>query len=143
MEFFHKFGKITTKTTIMSSQIIPVHQKLPEKVIRHSLNNTLNATQILQQELTKRGHHFLVAQKIGRYNFDFYCPKLNIAIEIDGYANGFLDVHNQDASKKLYIASLGITVLRFTDYQVLVDLDEIFRTLKNQIQSSTTNSYAV
>ncbi len=127
----------------MSSQIIPLHKKVSEKVIRHSLNNTINAAHTLQLELDKRGYQFLQDQKIGHYSFDFYCPKLRIAIEIDGYAHSFLDVHNQDAPKKLHISSLGITVLRFTDYQVLVDLDEVFRALKNQIQSATINSYVV
>ncbi|GAA4274053.1 DUF559 domain-containing protein [Aquimarina gracilis] len=127
----------------MSTQIIPLHQKLPEKVIRHSLNNTIKAIDILQDKLLEKGYHFLKNQQIGRYHFDFYCPELKIAIEIDGYAHEFQDIHNQDASKKLFIASLGVTVLRFTDYQVLVDIDEIFRAIKNQVQATTSNSYVV
>ncbi len=127
----------------MSSPIIPLYQKVSEKIIRHSLNNTINAIDKLNDELNEKGYRFLKDQTIGLYNFNFYCPNLRIAIEIDGYAHEFLDIHNQDAPKKLHISSLGITVLRFTDYQVLVDMDEIFRTLKNQIQSSKTNSYVV
>lgn len=127
----------------MSSQMIPLHQKLPEEIIKHSLNNTSNAISVLKDELYTKGYHFLTNQNIGRYHFDFFCPDLKIAIEVDGYAHEFVDIHNQDAPKKLYIASLGITVLRLTDYQILVDIDEIFRTLKHQIQSSTSRSYVV
>ncbi len=143
MEIFHKFGKITTKSNLMSSQIIPLHQKVPEEVIRHSLNNTSKAITLLEHELYNKGYHFIKNQKIGSYNFNFYCPKLRIAIEIDGYAHEFSDIHNQDAPKKLSISSLAITVLRFTDYQVLIDLDEVFRILKSQITSSATHHYVV
>ncbi len=143
MELFHKFGKITTKSSFMSSQVIPLYQKVSEKVIRHTLNNTIHTINTFDEELRRKGYCFLRNQKIDRYQFNFYCPKLKIAIEIDGYAHEFTDIHNLDAPKKLHISSLGITVLRFTDYQVLVDPEEIFRTLKNQIQSSTTNTYVV
>ncbi|MEW7290817.1 endonuclease domain-containing protein [Aquimarina sp. 2304DJ70-9] len=127
----------------MSSQSIPLYQKVSEEVVRHSLNNTTRAIDILEQELNKKGYHFVLNQKIGHYNFNFYCPKLRVAIEIDGYAHEFLDIHNQDAPKKLFISSLGITVLRFTDYQIFVDMDEVFRILKNHIQSSRVNPYVV
>jgi len=44
-------------------------------------------------------------------------------------------IYNQDAPKKLHIRSLGITVLRFTDYQILVDIEELIRALKHQIKT--------
>ncbi len=127
----------------MSTPIIPLHQKVSEKIIRHSLNNTIKTIEVLQSKLREKGYHFLKDQKINRYHFNFYSPELKIAIEIDGYAHEFQEIHNQDAIKKLYISSLGITVLRFTDYQILVDIDEIFRAIKNQIQVSTSGSYVV
>ncbi|AXT61070.1 DUF559 domain-containing protein [Aquimarina sp. AD10] len=127
----------------MSSSLIPLHQKVSEKIIKHSLNNTIKTVDTLGAKLREKGFCFLRNQTVGRYHFNFYCPELKIAIEIDGYAHEFHNIHNQDAPKKLYISSLGITVLRFTDYQVLVDMDEIFRTLKNQIQCSKKTSYVV
>ncbi len=126
----------------MSTHIIPLHQKMPEKIIRHSLNNTIKVIDELELKLNEKGYHFLRNQTMGRYHFNFYCPQLKIAIEIDGYAHEFLEIYNQDAPKKLFISSMGITVLRFTDHQILVDIDEVLRTLKNQIKSSTT-LYAV
>ncbi len=127
----------------MSTQVIPVHQKVPEKIIRHSLNNTIKAIDILHMKLKEKGYHFTKNRQIGNYHFNFYCPKLKIALEIDGYAHEFQEIHNQDAPKKLFISSLGVTVLRFTDYQILVDIDEIFRAINNLIQLSTTRSYVV
>ncbi len=127
----------------MQSQIIPLHKKIPEEVIRHSLNNTQKSIDLLAHQLKEKGYHFISNKKIGHYHFNFYCPKLKIAIDIDGYAHEFLDILNHDAPKKLFISSLGITVFRFTDYQILVDMDEILRVLKNQIKSATANHYVV
>lgn len=142
MEIFHTFGKITTKHPTMSSQIIALHQKVPEKIIRHSLNNSIEVKEHLDIKLIDKGYQFKRNQIIGRYRFDFYCPKFKIAIEVDGYAHEFSDIHNLDAPKKLFISSLGITVLRFTDHQILVDICEIFRAINTQIKSKV-NSYVV
>ena len=117
----------------MALQII-LHQPKSEKIIRYSLNNSIPVTEELHKKLVEKGFQFIRNHKIGNYTFDFYCSKLKIAIEIDGYAHEFSDVYSNDAPKKLYIQSLGITVLKFTDHQILVDIDEIFRNLKHQIK---------
>ncbi|MDH7445282.1 endonuclease domain-containing protein [Aquimarina sp. 2201CG14-23] len=126
----------------MPSQIV-LHQPESEKIIRYSLNNSIPVAEELFQKLTEKGYNFLRNHRINNYSFDFYCPSLKIAIEIDGYAHEFSDVHNQDAPKKLHIHSLGITVLRFTDHQILVDIEEVFRALKHQIKLSTKSIYVV
>lgn len=143
MEFFHKFGKITTKNIIMPSQTIPLYQKVSEKIIRHSLDNSITAVDQLHQKFIQKGFHFLRNQVINNYTFNFYCSTLKIAIEIDSYSHEYSDIHNLDAPKKLYISSLGITVLRFTDYQILTDIEEISRTIKNQIKTSNECVYVV
>ncbi|TPN85965.1 DUF559 domain-containing protein [Aquimarina algicola] len=123
----------------MTSPTIPIHQRVSEKVIRYSLDNAQFAKDTLYQELIKKEFYFTRNESIMNYNFDFYAPKLKIAIQVDTYAHEFLDHHNIDATKKLFIASLGITVFRFTDYQILTDIEEIIRILKNQIKTTTPN----
>ncbi|WP_103072356.1 endonuclease domain-containing protein [Aquimarina sediminis] len=123
----------------MSSQTIPLYQKVSEKIIRHSLDNSITAIDKLQQKLKEKGFFFIKNQVIKNYKFDFYSPHSKVAIEIDGYAHEFSDVYNLDAPKKLFISSLGITVLKFTDYQILTDIEEITRTIK----TTTENIYVV
>ena len=127
----------------MISQTIPVYQKAPEKIIRHSLDNSIDTICLLHQKLIEKGFPFLRNQIIKNYRFDFYCSKSKLAIEIDSYAHEFSDVYNLDAPKKLFINYLGITVLRFTDYQILTDIEEIIRAIQNQIDLSTNSSYVV
>ncbi|MBW1294410.1 DUF559 domain-containing protein [Aquimarina litoralis] len=126
----------------MRSQIL-LHQPESEKTIRYSLNNSIAVREELFKRLTEKEFFFLKDYKINNYTFDFYCPTFKIAIEIDGYAHEFSDVYNLDAPKKLHIHSLGITVLRFTDYQILVDIEEIFRAIKYQIKLFNSTSYVV
>ncbi|MDY8136591.1 DUF559 domain-containing protein [Aquimarina sp. 2201CG5-10] len=126
----------------MSSQIV-LHQPVSEKIIRHSLDNSISSVNQLHQKLKEKGYHFLRDHKNGNYCFDFYNPQLKIAIEIDGYAHEFSDVYSNDKQKRLYIHSLGITVLRFTDYQILTDIEEILRAIKNQIKHTPELSYVV
>ncbi len=121
----------------MASQI-HLYQPVSEKIVRHSLDNSIPAIEQLHQNLTGKGYNFLRNQKIGNYNFDFYCPELKIAIDIDGYAHEYSGVYNRDEAKKLYISSLGIVVFRFTDHQILVDVEEIYRALKNHINTAFT-----
>ncbi|WP_108807880.1 endonuclease domain-containing protein [Aquimarina spinulae] len=135
--------KLQLNTSTMSSQTIPLYQKVSEKIIRHSLDSSITSIDQLHQKLIEKGFHFLRNKTVKNYNFDFYCGTSKIAIEIDSYAHEFSDIHNLDAPKKLFISSLGITVLRFTDYQILTDIEEIIRTVKNQIKTATECIYVV
>ncbi|MHA7056126.1 endonuclease domain-containing protein [Aquimarina sp. M1] len=122
---------------------IPVHQPESENIIRYSLNNSIPATEKLYTTLKDKGYFFNRNHCINNYTFDFYSPQLKIAIEVDGYAHEFTDVYSQDEPKKLHIDSLGITVLRFTDYQILVDIEEVIRTLKYLVKSAKNRKYVV
>lgn len=126
----------------MVSQI-HLHQAKTEEVIRYSLNNAIPAIEKLHQELIAKGMEFLPNHQVGNYSFDFYCPSSKIAIEIDGYAHEFSEVYSKDAAKKLHIQSLDITVFRFTDYQILTDIEEIFRALKYHQRFSKQKAYVV
>ncbi|MFC5047180.1 endonuclease domain-containing protein [Aquimarina hainanensis] len=125
----------------MSASYISTTSFTTEKIIRHSLDNAMSTLEKLHKELTKKGYNFLRNYTIENYKFDFYCPVSKVAIEIDSYTHESYDIYNQDATKKLCIPSLGITVLRYTDYQILIDMDEILRNLKNNhVASSVTHT---
>lgn len=70
---------------------------------------------------------FLRQKPIGRYILDFYCSKLMLAIEVDG------DSHDQktylDKSRNWYLAIRGIKTIRYTNDQVLNDIDHVFSDL--------------
>lgn len=117
----------------MNASIV-LHRPISEKIIRYSLNNSLSAIELLHQKLADKRLHFTQNKNMANYNFDFYNKKYKIAIDIDGYAHEFSDIYSNDLPKKLYINSLGITVFRFTDYQILTDVEEILRAIKTHIK---------
>ena len=62
---------------------------------------------------------------------DFYCPKLQLAIEIDGDSH-FLDGRKQyDERRAKFIQSFGIKLLRFTNHEIYYNLYGVLEKIKN------------
>ncbi|WP_378185599.1 endonuclease domain-containing protein [Aquimarina sp. W85] len=120
---------------------LSTHIPVKEHVVKYSLNNTIGVLDQLALTLSKKGIDFKRNHSIANYTFDFYNPKLRLAIEVDGYAHEFSDIMNQDTQKKLLIPSLNIHVLRFTDHQILVDSEEIIRAIKTHASLNQQVSY--
>ena len=81
------------------------------------------------------GHQFYRQRAIGNYIVDFYCPKAKLVLEVDGgqhYSDEQIEI---DKKRSSYLNKLGLKVMRFTNLDVLnnidVVLDEIYRYLKS------------
>ncbi len=81
------------------------------------------------------GYDFHRQKPIDNYIIDFYCDELFLGIEIDGYSHQFLEVFNKDTKKEKRLNELGITVLRFSDEQVLNDMENVIRALEEYIDN--------
>ena len=53
-----------------------------------------------------------------------------LGIEVDGYSHEFLEVYNKDIVKEKRMNALGISVLRFTDREVLGDMENVLRAIE-------------
>ncbi len=62
---------------------------------------------------------------IGDYIVDFFCPKLKLVIEVDGGQHYSDDMVNADRERDEYMRSLGLNVLRFTNTDVLKNIDGV------------------
>jgi len=60
---------------------------------------------------------------IGNYIIDFYCPGAKLAIEIDGGQHYTDEGVREDKKRDDYLKSLGIKVLRFSDREVLENIE--------------------
>lgn len=76
------------------------------------------------------GFDFNRQKPIGKYIVDFYCSRLKLAIEVDGYTHRFDDVIKKDEDKSKYLESVGIRLLRFTDDQVLCDVSSVLHRIE-------------
>ena len=71
------------------------------------------------------GYDFHRQKPIGDYIADFFCPKLKLAIELDGYTHGFEKVVDKDTVKARRLNEMGITVLRFNDEDIVKNIDGV------------------
>ncbi len=65
---------------------------------------------------------------------DFYCPRLNLVIEIDGGIHNDAVQYDQRRTKAL--ESKGLSVIRFTNDEVNDDIEGVVRRIQNAIQTS-------
>ena len=86
------------------------------------------------------GYDFHRQKPIGNYIADFYCPKVQLVIEVDGYTHNFEEVIKKDRKKQDYLENLGITVLRFRDEEVIEDIDSVLKRIEKHILEYTTGS---
>ena len=72
------------------------------------------------------GYKFRRQYSVGKYVIDFYCPEAKLAIEVDGDSH-FIDQHSQyDIVRQKFVESKGIHFLRFTNTDVIENLEGVF-----------------
>ncbi len=106
-------------------EIIPYRPELVERA--KELRKNLTPAEALLWKYLKRkqinGFDFDRQKPIDRYIVDFYCKILKLAIEIDGQSHDFKIEYDVKRQKRL--ESFGIKVIRFTEKEVLHDLDNV------------------
>jgi very-short-patch-repair endonuclease len=82
-----------------------------------------------------QGFHFRRQQIIEPYIVDFYCHQAGLIIEVDG------DVHagqqDYDRQREQQLQARGIRVLRFTNREVVNQLDEVLHTILTACSQAT------
>jgi very-short-patch-repair endonuclease len=74
-----------------------------------------------------RGYQFYRQKNIGNYIVDFYCPAGKLIIELDGGQHYSEEGMESDEIRDNYLTGLGFTVLRFSDRDVLKNLDGVLQ----------------
>jgi very-short-patch-repair endonuclease len=113
-------------------KIIPYNPKLKE-LARELRNNSTKAEIILWLKLKGKqmyGYDFHRQKPIDNYILDFFCYELMLGIEVDGYSHEFLEVYNKDIIKEKKMNEFGISVLRFSDKEVLKDMENVIRAIE-------------
>jgi Uncharacterized protein conserved in bacteria len=77
-------------------------------------------------------------QKIlGNYIVDFFCPKYNLVIEVDGgqhYSDTMLEA---DKQRETALKNLGMKIIRFTNTDVLTNLNEVVAGIAENMHGRT------
>jgi len=80
-----------------------------------------------------KGFQFYRQRPIGDYIVDFYCPKVKLVIELDGGQHYLQTGKEKDKIKDNYLRGLGLKVLRFSDVDILKDIDSVLGKIWNEI----------
>jgi len=113
-------------------KIISYNPRLKE-LARQLRNNSTKSEIILWLKLKGKqmyGYDFHRQKPIDNFIIDFFCHELMLAVEVDGYSHEILEVYNKDVKKDKKLNEIGITVLRFSDYQVLKEMDNVLRAIE-------------
>ena len=72
---------------------------------------------------------FYRQKNIGSYIVDFYCPSAKLIIELDGGQHYSAKGREKDEARDKFLVNLGFKVLRFSDLDVLKDMDGVLAVL--------------
>lgn len=86
----------------------------------------------LWQELrgSKLGIKFRRQFGIGPYVVDFYAPRAQLVVEIDGSIHELKEVYEKDVERQNDIEGLGLRFLRFTTEEITGNMETVLRTIR-------------
>ncbi len=85
------------------------------------------------------GVRFLRQKVIAGYIVDFYAPALNLAIELDGSQHYSGNQPVRDHRRDADLESHGITIRRYTNTQVMEQLDAVLEDIERTIRELEGN----
>ena len=114
-----------------------INNRTPDYIIelaRELRQNMTESEKLLWEKLRKKqvdGYRFRRQHPVYRYVLDFYCYEKKLAIELDG------DVHIQreeyDEYRDEFLKSTGIETLRFKNYEVVNDINQVLKKIKERL----------
>src|SRR5690606_35766524 len=79
------------------------------------------------------GLRFRAQHPIADFVVDFYCHKAKLVIEIDEKYHNNPTQKEDDENRDSIINEFGLDVLRFTDKQVMEEIEWVIETIKNYL----------
>lgn len=72
---------------------------------------------------------FYRQKPIANYIVDFYAPKAKLVIEVDGSQHLEAEHRQKDEQRDYFSATQGLTVLRFTNIQILNKIEAVMEVI--------------
>ncbi len=107
-----------------------------KQLSRNLRSNMTDAEMLLWSRLRGKqlkGLQFYRQKIIGNSIADFYCPKARLVIEVDGGQHFDLEGREQDRGRDDYMVKAGITVLRFSNTEVLGNIEAVLKMIWSKI----------
>jgi DNA-3-methyladenine glycosylase len=124
--------RMTTKKGM--TKLLPLKRRLR--------TNQTHAEQLLWLKLRYKqiqGLKFRRQHGIGSYIVDFFCPERNLVIEVDGDVHAPELQQAKDRLREDFLKSLGLEILRYTNDEVINNLDEVLEDLARRLFRASTS----
>jgi len=114
-----------------------IFNRQSEKEKRRQLRQNMPEAEVILwshlQGKALRGYKFRRQYGIGRYVVDFYCAKVKLVIEIDGDSHFTDEAEKYDCQREVYIQSLGLKVIRFTNLEIRNNLEQVLEAIEKLV----------
>jgi very-short-patch-repair endonuclease len=119
--------------------VLPYDAKLKERsrLLRKTMTD---AEVVLWSKLRMKqlkGFQFFRQKPIGGYIADFFCMKAKLVIEIDGGQHFSEDTADYDRTRDERLKNLGLKVLRFTNTDVLKNIDGVVEIILDDLKTKS------
>ncbi len=115
------------------NEFFPYNRKLRDNS-RSLRSNQTEAEQALWSKLRRKqinGRQFYRQKPLGQYIVDFYAPSVKLVIEVDGSQHFTDEGKEEDHKRDQYLTERGLKVLRFSNRQVLTELDSVIEMIES------------
>jgi very-short-patch-repair endonuclease len=128
-------GMVNRVREIERDLVLPYDKKLRERSQQLRKDMTAAETFLWSKIRMKqvKGCWFYRQKTIGEYIADFYCPSAKLVVEVDGGQHFNDEVAEYDKIRNEYMAGLGLRVLRFTNIDVLTNIDGVIHVIEKNI----------
>lgn len=109
-----------------------------QKLARRLRKSSTDAENILWQKLRRRQlchAKFRRQHPVGFYIADFYCHEARLVVEVDGPVHNSGHQKEHDENRSAEMDRLGIRVLRFTNEQVINEIDSVIAEIISTLTS--------
>ena len=86
-----------------------------------------------------KGYGFRRQRPVLNYIADFMCKELMLIIEVDGSIHELEDVRKNDEQRQKVLEEAGFTVLRFTNHEVLTNIQWVHSYLEEWIEKKNAS----
>ena len=116
----------------------PVYYGKLKEYAQENRNHPTEAESLLWNVLSSKGLDGVKFRRqhiIGQYIADFACLDKNLVVELDGHHHSLPPVSEDDAIRTEYLNKEGYRVIRFTNEQVLQNLEETLSKIREALQA--------
>jgi imidazole glycerol-phosphate synthase subunit HisF len=94
------------------------------------------------KKFRKEGYPFRRQHPISFFIADFYCHQVKLVVEVDGKIHLTSENIERDDNRSAEFEKFGITIIRFTNDQILSDLNYVLEQIKIQIDNLSSPALA-